>query len=318
MIQQLDMMTLTVMCLLINTVLAAMLLMVGRHIQQARGIRDWSLGIVLISLALVIATHLIRHKGDIWLLMPANMLFGYGNGLFLVAIRKFREKETHALLPLAIGTIAVLINALFLFVIPDLPLRLLFISFFYAGVNAFCARELLRSTSGRLHSAYLWTGGVFALFSLVMGVRALAAWLAPERVLLKPPHPAMTATGVFAFVGLMLLCSTVGYVLLLTYRMAAEMERLASHDSLTGALNRRSLDVVAQPALARASRNNSGLTALLIDIDHFKKVNDRYGHQVGDEVLRRFADIVRNQIRAGDHFARYGGEEFCILMPDAH
>lgn len=317
MIQQLDMMTLVVMCLLINSALAVMLLMVGRHIAQARGIREWALGIALISLGLVLATGMIRQHSDIWMLIPANMLFAYGNGLFLTAIRSFRGKPTRHLLPLFFSLIAMLINILFVLALHDLQLRVLFTSLLYAGINAACARELLRQPEKELQSAYLLTGGVFAIFALIMASRATAAWADPQRVLLQPPHPAMTASGILVFVGLTLLCSTLGYILLLTYRMAAQMERLASHDSLTGALNRRSLDAMAGPVVAQTLRSGGNLTALLMDIDHFKAVNDRYGHQTGDRVLRRFASIVGKATRSGDYFARYGGEEFCVLMPNA-
>lgn len=316
MIQRLDMMTLVVMCLLINIALSSMLLMVGRHIPQARGIREWSLGILLIGLAMTIATELIRQQSDRWLLLPINMLFAYGNGLVLMAIRDFRGKPASHLLPLSLAGMSLAINILFLFVFTNPSLRLLFASLLYAGINAACARELLYRPEEKLRSAYLLTGGVFTVFAAAMLLRAGTAWLAPERVLLLP-HPQMIAPGVFVFIGLAQLCATLGYVLLLTYRMASEMERLASHDSLTGALNRRSLDAMAGTILAQVARNGGSMTALLMDIDLFKAVNDCYGHQAGDETLRRFAAIARAEIRAGDFFARYGGEEFCVLMPNA-
>jgi two-component system cell cycle response regulator len=87
-------------------------------------------------------------------------------------------------------------------------------------------------------------------------------------------------------------------------------------DVLTGWYNRRYLQVRIKEELARARRNGSPLTCLMLDIDHFKRVNDALGHAAGDEVLRELAQQIEAQIRATDVAARYGGEEFVILLPD--
>ena len=97
-----------------------------------------------------------------------------------------------------------------------------------------------------------------------------------------------------------------------------ELNLLSSIDFLTGIANRRSLEMALHAELQRANRNESELGLLMIDIDHFKKYNDRYGHLAGDECLRRIARILRQCTRrAGDMVARYGGEEFVLLLPAA-
>jgi diguanylate cyclase (GGDEF)-like protein len=95
--------------------------------------------------------------------------------------------------------------------------------------------------------------------------------------------------------------------------------RLASlvlTDPLTGCLNRRGLDQSVSREIARASRAGSDLSLLAIDIDHFKSVNDRFGHVAGDIVLREFGALLTHTARAGDVVSRTGGEEFAILLPD--
>ncbi|MDK2124671.1 sensor domain-containing diguanylate cyclase [Parachitinimonas caeni] len=87
-------------------------------------------------------------------------------------------------------------------------------------------------------------------------------------------------------------------------------------DQLTGALNRRGLDDAFSTELARASRNGTPLCLSLLDIDNFKKLNDRFGHQTGDEALIHLVRVVKETIRPTDLIARYGGEEFVILLPD--
>lgn len=91
----------------------------------------------------------------------------------------------------------------------------------------------------------------------------------------------------------------------------------AMHDPLTGAPNRRAILETLQKELLRAGRGNSRLSIGLCDIDHFKQVNDRYGHQAGDEVLCAFVKAAQHCIRGYDILGRYGGEEFLVIAPDA-
>ncbi|MET1116268.1 MAG: diguanylate cyclase [Comamonas sp.] len=95
-----------------------------------------------------------------------------------------------------------------------------------------------------------------------------------------------------------------------------ELERLASSDPLTGLLNRRGFDARLAAALSLAQRSGRPLSVVTIDVDHFKRVNDTYGHDIGDNVLRSLAAQLRNRLRASDAVARLGGEEFIVLLPD--
>lgn len=95
----------------------------------------------------------------------------------------------------------------------------------------------------------------------------------------------------------------------------AELNRLATTDGLTGVWNRRYLEQVVAGELARARRYDEPLALVIFDIDHFKSINDRHGHLVGDQVLIELAERVRHQLRASDVLARWGGEEFVVLMP---
>ncbi|TCS37960.1 diguanylate cyclase (GGDEF)-like protein [Paucimonas lemoignei] len=96
----------------------------------------------------------------------------------------------------------------------------------------------------------------------------------------------------------------------------AKIEQLVSHDELTGTYSRRSFLDALRRELARAERENRPFCLALFDLDHFKSINDRYGHLAGDDVLRSFADCVQQEVRQVDYFARYGGEEFALLLAD--
>jgi diguanylate cyclase (GGDEF)-like protein/PAS domain S-box-containing protein len=91
---------------------------------------------------------------------------------------------------------------------------------------------------------------------------------------------------------------------------------LAHTDGLTGLWNRRAFDQALEREWERTLREGSRVSLLLLDIDHFKAFNDRYGHQVGDDCLRSVSAAVRGVARAGDAVARYGGEEMAIILPD--
>ncbi len=96
----------------------------------------------------------------------------------------------------------------------------------------------------------------------------------------------------------------------------AHLQHLSEHDELTGLLNRRGFDNRLGEAIALARREQSALTLILCDLDHFKAYNDALGHPVGDTCLKSVADLVRQMCRRpGDHAARYGGEEFALILP---
>ncbi|NLE21230.1 MAG: GGDEF domain-containing protein [Actinobacteria bacterium] len=100
-------------------------------------------------------------------------------------------------------------------------------------------------------------------------------------------------------------------------RLAARYQALAAVDGLTGLFNRRHFMELGEAAFASAQRDGRPLVALMLDIDHFKEVNDVRGHAVGDRVLASVAQRCRRHVRAGDVIARYGGDEIIVLMPDA-
>lgn len=96
----------------------------------------------------------------------------------------------------------------------------------------------------------------------------------------------------------------------------AETRQMLNEDALTGALNRRGLEQTLDREVARAQRNQSRFSLAMLDLDHFKKLNDTYGHEAGDRMLVHFAALTKSVLRKSDAFVRYGGEEFTVLLPD--
>lgn len=97
---------------------------------------------------------------------------------------------------------------------------------------------------------------------------------------------------------------------------AHAMYEAALRDGLTGIFNRRYFEERLRSEFSFAARHGTGLALLFLDLDHFKLVNDTYGHSAGDRVLQTLADMLQRQVRSADIVCRYGGEEFAVLMPD--
>jgi diguanylate cyclase (GGDEF)-like protein len=99
-------------------------------------------------------------------------------------------------------------------------------------------------------------------------------------------------------------------------RLYEETKRLSLRDPLTGLSNRRLMEIVLERLMAEGRRYKTPFSALMIDIDSFKKYNDTYGHSAGDTLLLRISEIIKDSIRSSDVPIRYGGEEFLVLLPE--
>ena len=99
-------------------------------------------------------------------------------------------------------------------------------------------------------------------------------------------------------------------------KLFEQIQRIANRDPLTGCFNRRHFFTLAEQEVQRAKRYQRPLSLIMIDVDHFKNVNDTYGHQTGDVVLYHLCDAIQKSIRSVDLLARYGGEEFIVLFPE--
>jgi diguanylate cyclase (GGDEF)-like protein len=102
---------------------------------------------------------------------------------------------------------------------------------------------------------------------------------------------------------------------MVSHRLQADLNELAMLDSLTRIANRRAMVAHLESEFARFARTNIDFSVLLVDVDHFKAINDRYGHEMGDQVLHDMAQLMKHALRKQDVISRWGGEEFLILLP---
>jgi diguanylate cyclase (GGDEF)-like protein len=106
-------------------------------------------------------------------------------------------------------------------------------------------------------------------------------------------------------------------VVLVVARLVSELRRLSHHDGLTSLLNRRAMEETLDAQIQRSRRNNDGFVVMMLDLDHFKRINDQHGHAVGDLALKHVSAVLQGAMRDADYLARFGGEEFVVLMSAA-
>lgn len=152
--------------------------------------------------------------------------------------------------------------------------------------------------------------------STLLALRAVVVMLEPERVIQSDrldQSIGMLGALSWLFLSLSMALALVGLVL---YKLQRKLSQAATHDALTKLPNRRAADDFMAHEALRAQRYGTPLSALMVDIDFFKKVNDQHGHAAGDHVLQTLAGLLKDRARATDLVARWGGEEFLVLLPD--
>lgn len=220
-----------------------------------------------------------------------------------------RFKDPYLTVPLSIVSIIVQIGAIYL--VPHIGFYFISIIFVVLGFAAL--RMSARQTGIVWSTATLGLALLFLMTDKPIGIPMATA---TERAL-----------ALACFVSALGRCASAGLygssMRELLYRRSndlvaanARIEELAQLDELTGALNRRYIMKCLNEEIAKAQRNATTCCIAIIDLDHFKKINDHFGHPVGDEVLRAFAISVFANIRTIDRFGRQGGEEFLLILPD--
>ncbi|MGA9334258.1 MAG: GGDEF domain-containing protein [Rudaea sp.] len=168
---------------------------------------------------------------------------------------------------------------------------------------------------GRRPASHWITAGIFAFGVVVLLARIIALLIGgvPDngRVFVETRMEQI----VFVYTSFVNIIGTFGFVMMCNDRFNGELTRLAAVDSLTGVFNRRTFAMRARQAFDLARREADMLGLLLIDGDHFKRINDEHGHAAGDEALRVYAQTFRGSLRNGDTLGRVGGEEFAVLLP---
>lgn len=299
------------LALLIGFLLLSVQLWVAQRgtLRQAE-LRTWAIGswAMLGGLAMLAAR--------IWL--PLTLSVVLGNWLLFAGLALYAQALSRYLLgrdlPLWywIGFSCACVAVIGMLTWP-LSARVVLISFLLAGLQAPAALLVWRR-GWHVERSMRVVGLTLSLSSLALCLRGVHALLQPEdyAALLQ----SSVGQGVTFLVSFLSLLGTgFGFVLACFERVAKRMEEMASLDGLTGCVNRSTTDSILAHSLERGRRDGAPVAFALLDIDHFKKINDQHGHQAGDAALRAFAAEVRERLRSSDVFGRMGGEEFGLVLP---
>lgn len=308
-----DIRTLLVAVALATAFCAAARILLWRLHRGMPGLGQWALAGVLGVPALI----LIASRGvlaDPWVLSVAQLLIAVGLGLAWDGFRRFAGRA-----PLSPWIWSLLLAVVVLgLAMSQFGQHLLFRAAFNTGMiavlSALIARELL-TAAGPGQSAIRVTGWIYAFNAVFFLLRSLSVATHGQAASALNPD-GLAALALFWWMG-MTIAVTLGMVLMTGERLQRNLDYQASRDPLTGALNRRAFSLIADKEVALARRMRQPLSVLMLDLDHFKQVNDRLGHRGGDEILCSFVGVAKRVLRSEDLFCRFGGEEFVALLPGA-
>jgi diguanylate cyclase (GGDEF)-like protein len=256
---------------------------------------------------------------------PAILSVVAANELLAIAVLMVLQgcRQFFGLRPLVvaeyIGCSAVLLGMVYwTYVSPDIDARIVVVSVFHAYIYAIIGWTVRRGqAAGRPAYSYRFAMVCAWLGALGHSLRGLIylAGFASQTALLQSTSLNITflALGILALPAL-----SFGMVMLSHDRMAERLEHWANFDDLTGALTRRAFVAKAEAVLDDTRKADIRLSIAIVDIDHFKSVNDRYGHATGDRVLAQFGQVIATNMHAADLFGRLGGEEFAMAFPATH
>lgn len=277
------------------------------------GIRTYALALVAFSCGF----YLLSQRGVLppWLsIVGANAGIILGFFLMHEALRMFKQAPPR-LMALRIALLAVVLALLVynVYVVPSVAMRVMWISLYIAVLAGQCAWVLLRGPARDLFLAQWMTALPFMVAGLYFLFRAL--WATNETSLTNFMQAGTVHQLAFIAVDVLIITSCFGVLWMSGARLETELRDQARIDPLTRLYNRRALEEIAAREVSRSRRHGLPLSVIVVDIDHFKSVNDTYGHQTGDVVLAAVADVLVANVRAQDVVVRNGGEEFLVLLP---
>ncbi|MBA5608483.1 GGDEF domain-containing protein [Duganella sp. FT3S] len=277
------------------------------------GLREWGMGLLLMVAGTVL---LALRGGTVPRPLPVlsmNAVLLWGIGLSLIGTEKFYGLRPSWRLFHGIWLVGMAAIAWWLLVWPDFPVR---VAVFSTLVSVIYWRQVwLIARHGERQFPTLLFGMLMLAQALVVATRGVLALFAGGTSvdLLRPGTFQNVYLAISSFMVLMLV---VGFLTVATRRLQTILELRSTRDPLTQVLNRRGFADVYARERALMQRERRAISLISIDLDHFKSINDRYGHATGDRVLVHVAEVIGKVLRASDHVARFGGEEFVVLLPD--
>jgi diguanylate cyclase len=310
-----DLKTIIFMSMLLTFMLSMLLAITRVHHKEVKGPGYWSVGNLVVGLGMILI--LIQLDSAKLLFLPGAALIGAGLSMYINGIQAFVGKKPDHRIPIAAFVVLIAVDLYFMYVSQDIRSTVVVDALVFAAIYLACARLTFAQDEGVLGNLYWMTSSLFLLLALLMVGRAISASSVDISVFDSfATWPVNAYTFMVGAVSQFFISSL--FVLMLSYQLNQNLASMVTIDGLTGILNRRGLEDGALKMQGICKRINMSMAVLLIDIDHFKKVNDQHGHLVGDDVLRHVAKVISKTLRTGDVAGRYGGEEFSVFMPNTN
>jgi diguanylate cyclase (GGDEF)-like protein len=302
--------TITLMITITFVMQATAIAFNSRTVNEYKGI--WTGFLATISLALGFAIILLRRM-DVITGLLSNGLILAGHVLIYVAICQFINKPLNRYLIYGLvpaGYVGLIILAL----LPPGGIPLITLTQLVGfPLNIAAAHTLYRADTSRYKLGAYLTSLPLMVYGAVTVIRFLTGVFNPREVL-----PGPSTSNIFDIMSLYVLSYLwiAGFILMISQRLQSDLHDLTMNDALTRIRNRRAMQSLLDFEMRRVQTEVKDFSVTLLDVDHFKLINDTHGHDVGDIVLQWMAQTLQSALRVQDIVARWGGEEFLILLPD--
>lgn len=282
-----------------------------RELKQYRGVGAALLANLCVAVGLMLRLFAVLLPEFLTSIL-SNILLLAGQALFYVALSQFTGFNYSRWLVIGVITSVLVFLSYFTYWDDDIRNRMISFSLGSVAMVFILIHQLwhIQKTSLRFSARLMLIS--FLIHGLFLILRTISILLAPPQETFNLT-PAQSATYLLSFA--ISFFWTMGFVLMVSHRLRNDLMEIATIDVLTRIPNRRATQAFLEKELSRAQRHQGEFSILLVDIDNFKQVNDRWGHAVGDEVLARTASLFQSMIRKQDLVGRWGGEEFLFIVP---
>lgn len=256
--------------------------------------------------------------------LPDFLTIVVANGVLLVAFvllhqsvaSVLRSRHRYVGIGMMLGAEEFLFYLQYTYISPDIRARIVVRSIAITIMTALSATVLFRRSGLALRYPARIAGWVFAAFGVLQLSWIGTSFVWPPNPDRLHPGPQQAFYNCFNFLLAMGACFSVMWLAVCAQRQ--DLQQMATTDGLSGLMNRRAFDEILRNEIQSYDRRQEPIAVLLIDLDHFKVINDEFGHAMGDQVIRRVSKLLSANTRSADEVARYGGEEFVMLLRGMH
>ena len=282
-----------------------------RELRQYRGVGAALMANVCVAVGLMLRL-LVGQLPELVTTILASIMILTGPGLFYIALGQFTGLTYSKTVVMAVITVLLSLLLYFTYWDNNIGMRMVTLSLGAAIMVTILIYQLWRTRQTPLRFSANLMLVSFLIYGIFLIIRSISITLYPPQDVFSNT-PIQSATYLLLFAISFFWSS--GFILMVSQRLRNDLIEFATIDALTRIPNRRATQVFLEKELSRAQRNQSEFSVLLLDLDNFKQVNDRWGHAIGDQVLVKTACLFQSMLRKQDWVGRWGGEEFLIIVP---